>query len=237
MKFAALLAAALLTLAAVARADDTPNTLTVNGTGVVNAIPDEGYVTVSVATVEPTAGEALTANTTTANKLYAALNELGVERKNIKTVVFSVEDHFKQVNRRPDDAQPVFEQVKDGFQVTNTVRITVCELAQFGKVLDSVVTEGATNITGISFGSSKAESYLHKARSEAAKDAVIHAAVIAQGLGVNLGRPLQVVEIENGRTHARYDSLNASGRGAPEAAVSGGSLSFTVTVNVKFGLN
>lgn len=226
--------AALFLFASAALAGDYE--LTTTGVGTVSAIPDEGYVTVSVVTVAPDGATALRENTATATKLYKALEAFSVDRKNIKTLDFQVAEHYKQVEIGRTEQGPTYKSVKDGYEVTNTIRVTVCDLAQFGGVLDSVVTSGATGVTNIGFGSSRAEQLTFKARADAVTDAVAKAHTIATGLGVTIKGPKHVTEYSGGRGREVYSRHMASDAAPGEVPVSGGSLSYSVQVQVIFDI-
>jgi len=136
MKMFSLLVAMFMLNGALVLADEP--TITLTGQGTVQAEPDEGYITVGVVSVAVNSAQAVKDNTSTMSKLYSVLKEQGVTRNNIQTVEFSINENWKQVDRDRRE--------RDGFQVVNMVRITVCELDTFGKVLDALVTNGANNI-------------------------------------------------------------------------------------------
>lgn len=235
-----LLALTLLLVPTLALAGD--NELTAVGTGVVQGTADEGYITVGVTTIADEAGLALKVNTGLASKLYKSLEDAGVERKNIKTIEFSVADHYKQELVTPSqaaqkDQQPVYQNVKDGFQVTNTIRITVCELNTFGAVLDTLVANGATVVHSINFGSSKAEQYLTKARAKAAEDATRKATTLANGLGIQLSGVNTVTEQQVHGGRELYSRAFAADAAPGDVPVSGGSLTYTVQVVVVFRIS
>lgn len=225
--------AALLALSSnLALAEEKP-TLHLTGTGVVTAEPDEGYIVVGVAAVAPTSVEALGKSTATMQKLYSRLAELGVQKKEIKTVEFSVGENITQVEAGTDrNGQPIYKTKRDGYIVANVIRVTVCDLKSFGEVLDAAVQDGANRVQSISFGSSKAIENLDKARAAAVKDAVRKAGILTGGLGVKLGTVKTVSEY-GGRLREESGYMRSAANDAPGGApISGGSLSFTVNVNV-----
>lgn len=229
----------MLGLAGVANAADEVPSLTLSGTNTVTAEPDEGYITVGVVVVASTSARALTNNTATMSGLYASLDNLGVKKKDIRTLDFSVAEHFRQVKDGVDNqGRPMYKNERDGYQVSNTVRVTVCDLSTFGKVLDTVVQDGANQVQQISFGSSKAAEYTQKARAAAIQDALAKAKVLTEGLGVRLGRVTMVSE-NSGRPapQAMYMAeRSAGGTLAADVPVSGGTLGYSATVNVRWEL-
>lgn len=229
---------ALLTISTPALAVEEISRLTLSGTGTVTVEPDEGYITVGVDIVAPTSAEALLTNSTSMSKLFTSLDTLGVAKKDIRTLEFSISEHYAQVDTEKKDAigNPIYRTVKDGYQVSNLIRVTVCDLEKFGKVLDTVVQDGANRIHGIEFGSSKAGESLEKAREAATADAVRKAKVLTKGLDVSLGRVLNLSEIGGGRRELGYAKRSAAEAESMDVPVSGGTLSYSVSVNVQWEL-
>jgi uncharacterized protein YggE len=224
-----------LAMTSIAMAEDPR--ITVSGIGTVSAEPDEGYITVGVTVVSPTSAEALTKNSATMQKLYDRLGVLGVKKKDIRTLDFSVGEHYTTIETDKVDrnGNAINKTVKDGYAVSNAIRIVVCELPNFGQILDAVVKDGATQVQNISFGSSKADESLDAARVLAVKDALRKAKLLSNGLGVGLGPVVSVSEGGGVQPKMMYAAAS-SARVADSVPVSGGTLSFSVSVNVQWSL-
>jgi uncharacterized protein YggE len=204
--------------------------MSLTATGQVTAEPDEGYISLGVETVAPTSGEAVKQNSAKMKNLFAVLKELGVEKKDFQTTRFTVDQNYKQVPHPTLKDRTKSE--PDGFRVHNAVRVTVCELENFGKVLDAVTSNGVNRVSNISFGSSKANDLIAKARLEACKQVKLKAAAHCQGLDIELRRVRNVAESRNyqrERTTYNKSMLSDTSSSVP---VSGGSLDFAVTVTV-----
>jgi uncharacterized protein YggE len=192
-----------------------------------------------VKNVAVTSATAVADNTRTMKALYKTLSDKGVKKEGVQTVEFTVGENYKVVYEKDEDGKKQPKRVKDGFVVHNVVHVTVCDLEKFGEVLDAVAVDGANEISSISFGSSKAKDKLEQARAEAVKDALRKAKVLTSGLGVGLGRVLTVSEGEvyRPRPVAYGAMLAASVEGMRDAVpVSGGSLTYSVTVSVTWEL-
>lgn len=87
----------------------------------------------------------------------------------------------------------------------------------------------------ISFGSSKAKEKLNEARKLATKDAMDKAKLYAEALGMTLGPVLEMSEMQ-GRPTTRGLYAARMSESADAVPVSGGTLSFNITVNVKWEL-
>ncbi len=227
------MALALLAMSQLGFAEETSK-LTSSGTGTVTAEPDEGYVSLGVSTIKPTSAEAVRTNTDSMTELYATLKELGVEKKDIRTTEFSIQRHYEQVDTGKTDrnGSPIFKTQPGGFLVQNQVRVTVCDLKNFGKVLDAVTQSGANEVGGIQFGSSKAKEKLEEARKAAVKEARAKAATLAEASDVKLARVLSIREYSSGPAPGGYARAAMRAESAADVPISGGTLNFSVQVEL-----
>ena len=205
---------------------DTKGTLSVSGSGSTATQPDEAYISVGVVSLDADAGIAVEQNTNKMNALYATLAEFGVEKKDIQTTQFDVgERNNRQTGKR------------EGVQVVNQVRITVCDLKQLGKVVGAVVSDGANSIRGLSYGSSKAKEHTDKSRQDACKNAQAKAEAIASAMGVKLGKIVSIREGGSNRGGPVYGARMAAMSESVDVPLSGGTVSFVVGVSVTWELD
>lgn len=218
----------VLLFAVCALAEERQPQMSITGQGTVSAKPDIGYFLFEATTIKPTASEAVRENSIVVNALYKSLkgNKYKVDEKDIQTVEFYLNEHFKTVK----DGNTT-KRVKDGYIARNRVRVTVRNLSSFGQILDAMTQGPPVSIANIWFGSSKKAEYLSKARKLAARNALNKATVLCQALDTTLKR---VVSISEYGGSPRYKSRMAMA--APSSAmpipISEGSLTFTVQVNV-----
>lgn len=211
--------------------------MSLTATGTVKAAPDEGYITIGVRTFGAKSSDAVAENTKLMKALYASLKAKGVKPEGIHTTEFSVAENYKTVYEKDDEGKKYPKQVKDGFVVSNTVNVTVCELEKFGEVLDAVTAGGANQVHGISFGSSKSKEKLEEARVQALKEVNAKAKTLASGLGVKVGKVMNIQEGSVYRPKAVYETTRAMAAApAGDVPVSGGSLTFAVSVTVTWQL-
>ncbi len=219
-------------------AEDRTPTISLTATGSITAQPDRGYITLAVVTKAETSAEAVADNATKMAALYKSLDDLGVEKSEIKTVSFSVQQVYKEVviHGTTEQIGVRTKQVPDGYQVHNMVQVTVCNLDDFGKILDAAVQDGANSVGSINFGSSKETELTDIARAEAVKRVKTMASIYTEGLGVELGGVLDVSEQMNRGYNMGYMRSAALSDAVAETSVSGGSLTFTATVTVRWKL-
>ena len=217
------LASSVLPLAALAaRADEAPKrSISLTATGAIRTAPDKVDITTGVTSQAPSAKEALAKNSTAMTEVIAALKAEGLDAKDIQTTNFTV--------------QPLYEERKDGrspkivgYQVTNSVHLTVRDIGKLGQILDRVVTLGANDVNSIDFGVAEPEALKDEARKLAMRNAIANAKLYAEAAGAKTRqgalhqrgpgrhrRPLCIArahgDVRQGGSHR---GRNGNGRGA-----------------------
>lgn len=227
---AALLLAAL-PLALPAAAQETQAmrqpVLTVTGEGRVDTAPDMAVISLGVTTDGDTAAEALKANSEAQAEVLAALEAAGVAARDVQTSGLSLSPLWDG-RPQPDGRQRIV-----GYQASNMVTIRARDLDKLGGLLDTVVTTGANQLNGLSFGLSEPRPAEDQARQRAVEDARAKAQLYASALGVELGPVLELSE------SAAYQPPQPMYRQAMDAAVpvAQGEIQVTATVTVTFAMN
>jgi hypothetical protein len=82
----------------------------------------------------------------------------------------------------------------NGYMASNSVNVTVRNVAAVSKLLDAVTAAGGNNVvvSGVSFSSSDPSAAATAAQQKALADAKNQATHIAQGAGINLGAPVSI---------------------------------------------
>lgn len=119
--------------------------------------------------------------------------------------------------------------------MTNDVRAHVRKLDDVGKVLDGVMSAGSNQVLGIAFGVSDPTAALDKARRQAVSDARHRAEVMANELGVRVGRVVSIQEQTLNRPQPRFESRAALTADAA-VPVASGREEFRITVQVVFAI-
>jgi uncharacterized protein YggE len=180
----AFLAAAAPAVGQVALADDKEppkRTITMSGKGVVKSAPDKVTVSAGVETQGPSAKDALANNTAAMTKVVDALKSEGIDPKDIQTTDFSVSPRYED---RDDDRKPTRIV---GYNVNNSVYVTMRDTSKIGAVLDQLVHAGSNSIGGVYFSVDKPEELEKKARKLAIADAIAKAKLYAEATGAELG--------------------------------------------------
>ena len=176
---AAVIAPRSYTVAPGAATDGTAeHTISVAGSGKVTVIPDMGTIRLGVVVERKTAKEAREAAAAAMTKVVDAVRKLGIADKDIATANVSLNPVYDY----PANATPRIR----GYQLNNTITITVRDLDKISDVLDDGVAAGANSVDGISFDVADRAAAEAQAREAAVKDAKAKADTLANGLGVRI---------------------------------------------------
>jgi len=167
--------------------------LSVVGQGTVRARPDMALITLGVVSEAESAGEALRANSESMNRIIAALEEGGMEPRDLQTSGFSVEPIYSQPPPNYDGSQ-AFEPEIIGYRVHNNLTLRIRDLERVGALLDEVVTLGANSISGPTFTLADPTPLEDQARRAAMRDAVRKGELYAEAAGLTLGPVFRIEE-------------------------------------------
>ncbi len=164
-----------------------PTTLTVTGQGTVVVEPDTASVSFGVTVEDETLSTAQAEATETMTAILTAVTDAGVDERDVQTVDFSVSILYDY-----DDDGNVSSIL--GYQVSNTVNVTVRQLDALGGILDAVVAQGANNVYGVSFFVNDTTAAASQARIAAVEDAMAKANDIATAAGLRVSRVVSINE-------------------------------------------
>jgi uncharacterized protein YggE len=136
--------------------DVVQSVVSTSGTATVKVTPDKVSVTIGVETRGETAAEAAAANAELMEKVLAALKDLGISEDQISTSWYSVWPVYEwrsppciEIYPQPPECAPKSEIT--GYAASNSVTVTLDADEDVGKVIDTAVAAGATNVNGAYF--------------------------------------------------------------------------------------
>jgi uncharacterized protein YggE len=212
MTIAKLIVALALPAAAWAQIPARPASITAVGSATVSVTPDMARVDISVVTQGATAQDATLANATQAGAVITALQGFVSSSSNIKTVSYYLSPVYN--NPPPGQSATII-----GYMVTNTVEVTLTDLSQVGKVIDTAIQSGANRVQGISFDVQDRNPVIAQALKSASGSARAQADAIASGLNVHTGAVLHASE---GVNTAIPIPLGAAASAAPTTPIETG---------------
>ena len=162
-------------------------TITVQGSSSVTAAPTIAYVSIGVTTFNKNAASAQGENAVKMDRVYKTLASLGINKDKIKTLNYNISPRYDYKNNVATLA---------GYNVINSIRVTVNDLKKVSDVLDMTVKEGVNQSNSISFGVTDEERdrlYL-QALSQAVSNAKEKANTIAAAAGIAISKPANIIE-------------------------------------------
>jgi uncharacterized protein len=199
----------------------------VSGDSIVQAQPDTAVITLAVVTQAKRALDAQQENANKSDSAVRALKAAAGTGAEVKTSGYSVQPQRVYKENQPPTIV--------GYEARNGVTVTLSDLTKVGTVIDAAAQAGANDITGISFTLRKDRPARDEALSQATREAVGKAQVIAQALGGRVSRIIEVQEEGTIRPRPVYEadlqSFKTQVAGAP-TPVEVGSLDITSRVQL-----
>jgi hypothetical protein len=202
------------------------HTISVAGSGKVTVIPDMGTIRLGVVVERKTAKDAREAAAAAMTRVVDAIRKLGIADKDIATANVSLNPVYDY----PANATPKIR----GYQLNNTITITVRDLAKISDVLDDGVAAGANSVDGISFDVADRAAAEAQAREAAVKDAKAKADTLANGLGVRITGVASVSESVSTPIWYEQSFGAVAADKAAETPVLPGSTDVVISVQVSF---
>lgn len=206
-------------------------TISVNGTGQAFGTPDVAYVQLGVTSVDADAATAVSQNSNAMATVIAAVKALGVEAKDIQTVVYNM--YVEQVVDK--DGIPTGT---SRLHVDNQIRVKLSDPSKTGELIGKAFAAGANAVSSISFAVLNTTTMQTQARDAAMEQAKARAQQLAAGFGAKLGALRQVNEYSS-QPLAAYDMKTATIAAraiAPNEPVEAGQFVVTVDIQVVFDI-
>ena len=161
-------------------------TLTLSSSGEARTTPDQATISLGVMTEGATAAQAMQRNRERMNAVVAAVRRAGVQDKEIQTSGLNLNPQYVHENNKAPRIT--------GYQASNQVTLTVNDLAQLGPVVDAVVSAGANQVNGISFGLRNTDAASDEARRTALRNLQRKAELYSQATGLRIVRLVTLSE-------------------------------------------
>jgi uncharacterized protein len=184
------LIAMLLLLPAVAGAQQVTNppaepTVVTSGEGIIQAIPDRAWITVSAESRASNPREAQRRNAEAMAPVQAKLKSNGIQADAIRTVAYDLQQEWDYINNR---------RVSKGYVARNSIEVRVDAVDQVGELLEIAVGSGATSVGGIRFDLKDRAKLERDALRLAVADARAKAEAAAAGAGRTVDRIIRIEE-------------------------------------------
>ncbi len=192
----------------ISKLDFQTPAISVTGEGKIFIKPDIGEVTLAVSSEAGTVEAAQKRATEVINKIFQTLKEKGVEEKDIKTVNYSINPQYDYSDGK---------QRLRGYQVSQSFKVKIRDLAKTGEIIASASQAGANQVGGLSFTTEDPTKLQAEARDKAIEDAKTKAKELAKKLGVRLGKVVGFSEF-GGSGPIPYFGFEKAGMGGAVAS-------------------
>jgi uncharacterized protein len=157
----------------------------VSGEGLVQAVPDRAWITISAESRASSAREAQKRNTDAFTPVLTKLKAAGVPADAIRTISYDVQYEWDYVNNK---------RVGKGYVARNTVEVRVDAVDRVGEYLEIAAGSGATGLGGIRFDLKDRAKLEREALRLAVADARAKADAAAAGAGRTIERIIRIDE-------------------------------------------
>jgi uncharacterized protein YggE len=210
--------------------------LSINAEGRSFREPDLAVFSAGVTSQGKTASAALAANSADMNRVIAALKAARIADRDIQTSNLGLNPIFAPREVRPDGRVENGEPRIVGYQVNNQVTVRQRKLAEFGRVLDTLVSAGANQINGPSFELEDSDAAMDEARSAAMAKARQRAELYAKAAGLKVKRIVSISESGGYSPPGPVMYAKMAMADAAPTPVAAGEVGLTATVAVQFEL-
>ncbi len=170
--------------------DKRSSRVLVMGVSIVQAQPDTAILLISVVTQSKSALDAQQQNAARSDAVLRAVKTAAGAGAEVKTSGYTLTPQRVYRENQPPTIT--------GYEARNSVTVTMSDLTRVGAVIDAATLAGANNIDSVSFTLRKDRPARDQALTEATREAMSKAQVVAQSLG---GRVVRVLEVrEEGTT-------------------------------------
>ena len=228
----AMTAACAQTPASVAPMVSSDGTLlSVSAEATSKRVPDVATISTGVVTRGADTNTAMRENAVQMAKVMTALKTAGINERDIQTAGVSLNPQYHYEQNQPPKIT--------GYEARNTVSVKVRDLAKLGKIMDTLVAEGANELNGPSFEVDKPDEAYDEARRAALGKAQARAEMYAKALNLKVRR---IVSIDETGGSFRPPMPMARGMMMAEAsmakdtAIAPGESSLSVSLNIVFEL-
>jgi len=213
-------------------------TITSSGESVVCVVPDEAVVSFGIESFDNDLDKAKDENDHASARLLKSIKGLGIEEKDIQADTLQVELKYR------DGAHPT--QGIEGYYARRSYSVTLKDIKLLEKLTDTVLKNGANQLTGFEYRTSELRKHRDEARKMAIKACREKAEALAAELGCKVGAPRTISETSygyygnayrwGGNNYMQNSMQVAAGSGEGGETMPLGQIGVHATIGVTFDL-
>jgi len=198
----------------------TTNTVSFSGEGKITAKPDIAVISASIISQGANSKAAQDSATTKSNAVITFLKKQNIDDKDIKTTGYNIYPQYKYP-----------QQTITGYQVNQSLEITIRNLDKVSAVLDGLVTAGAEQVNNLGLQVENPDKLKSEARAKAIEDAKSKAKELENQVGIRLGKIVNFSEDSSGYPTPMYEKIgNVGGGGGPSIPTGENEITVDVTL-------
>ncbi len=212
------------------------DTVTVQGDGQATLPPDVARVSFTVEHTAPAVADAQAATTEQVNAALAYVAGQGIADKDVKTLSYDISPQYAYP--RPcmtgGACPPPEAPTVTGYQVSQTIQVTMHDLTAVGAVLGGLGKLNVQNISGPAFALNDTTAGYDAARADAIAKARAQADLLASQLGVHLGKIVNFSESSGGYPTPIYAMAATSMKSEAAPNVPTGENTYNASVSITY---
>jgi uncharacterized protein YggE len=201
------------------------------GEGTAQGAPDRAWISVSAESRAPSPREAQRRNVELMTPVQEALKAARIPDDAVRTTGYDLQQEFDFVNGK---------RVARGYLARNSIEIRVDDVTRVGELLETVVKQGATTVSGLRFDLKDQGKLEREAVRQAVSNARLKAEAAAAGAGRSIDRLVRIQEAGAPGPPVPMPQFRTMASQAPEAAapppVAIGQIEVRAQVTVTFSL-
>ena len=209
------------------RTFSTTPTVSVIGTAVVRAEPDEAMVVVTLSALKDGPGPALEDVAWRSERLVGLLDEFGIASSDRSTTGVSVHEDFDHTAEGRRSL---------GHRAASAIAVRLTDLELIGRLVTRATTELDARVDGPRWQVAADNPIRLEAARRAASDGQRKAQAYAEGVGARLGALIRLAEPESATFPRRTGKFIAASAASGELLVEPGEQDITATIEVTFAL-
>ena len=160
-------------------------TVVTSGEGVIQAVPDRAWVSITAESRASSPREAQRRNAETMRPVQEKLRAVGLPADAIRTIAYDLQQEWDFVNNR---------RVSRGFVARNTIEVRIDSIDRVGEFLEIAVESGATSVGGVRFDVKDRTKLEQEALRLAVADARRKAESVAAAGNTRIARIIRIEE-------------------------------------------
>ncbi len=215
------------------------DTITVQGSGQATLAPDVARISFTVQNTAATVAGAQAATTEQANAALDYVKEQGVDEKDIRTISYNISPQYSYPSPcSPGAICPAYSSPRIiGYQVSETIQVTMRDLAAVGTMLGGLGNLEVQNVNGPDFALDDPTAGYDAARADAISNARAQARLLAKQLNVRLGKIVNFSESSGGYPYPVMYGMGGDGASLSKAEtpnIPAGENTYNASVSVTY---